>query len=143
LGQSKLKEALPNNFSDGRLTLTYGEYYLVVSEQVQPSTADNQGLRLAVGVNSIAIEEARSYNKTMVLNSLPMLKPSEIIDAKALIVAIDLQSSLPVELQAEFHDIGNTLSADPNYIDRAIQRCIDLVATHPPLQAAFQSAICW
>jgi hypothetical protein len=69
-----------------------------------------------------------------------MLKPSEIIDAKALIVAIEQQSSLPVELQAEFHDIGNTLTADPNYIDRAIQRCIDLVATHPPLQAAFQSA---
>jgi hypothetical protein len=76
----------------------------------------------------------------MVLNTRPMLKPSQIIDAKALIVAIEQQSSLPVELQAEFYDIGNTLATDPNYIDRAIQRCVDLVATHPPLQSAFQSA---
>jgi hypothetical protein len=69
-----------------------------------------------------------------------MLKPSEIIDANALIVALKQQSTLPIELQAEFHDIGNTLAADPSYIDRAIQRCIKLVSSHPPLQAAFQSA---
>jgi putative transposase len=48
LGQSKLKERLPDNFSDGRLTLTYGEYYLVVSEEVQPSIADNQGRMVAL-----------------------------------------------------------------------------------------------
>jgi hypothetical protein len=76
----------------------------------------------------------------MVLNTLPMLKPSEIIDAKALIIAIEQQATLPTELQTEFHNIGNTLAVDPNYIDRAIQRCIDLVASYPPLQAAFQSA---
>jgi hypothetical protein len=69
-----------------------------------------------------------------------MLKPSEIIDANALIVALKQQSTLPIELQTEFHDIGNTLAADPSYIDRAIQRCINLVSSHPPLQAAFQSA---
>jgi hypothetical protein len=76
----------------------------------------------------------------MVLNTLPMLKPSEIIDAKALIMAIEQQATLPTELQTEFHNIGKTLAADPNYIDRAIQCCIDLVASYPPLQAAFQSA---
>jgi hypothetical protein len=76
----------------------------------------------------------------MILNSLPMLKDSEIIEANALIVALRQQSTLPAELQTEFYDIGRTLAADPNYIDRAIQRCIDLVATHPPLQAAFESA---
>jgi hypothetical protein len=75
----------------------------------------------------------------MVLNSLPMLQPSEIIDANALIVALRQQSTLPIELQTEFHEIGNSLAADPNYIDRAIQRCIELVATHPPLQDTFQS----
>jgi hypothetical protein len=68
------------------------------------------------------------------------MQDSEIIDAQALIAALKQQSSLPAELQTEFHDIGRRLSADPNYIDRAIQRCIDLVATHPPLRAAFQNA---
>ena len=48
LGQSKLKEALPKGFSDGRLTLAYGEYYLVVSEKVQPSHPDNQGRMVAL-----------------------------------------------------------------------------------------------
>lgn len=48
LGQSKLKEALPKGFSDGRLTLAYGEYYLVVSEEVQPQRTDNQGRVVAL-----------------------------------------------------------------------------------------------
>jgi hypothetical protein len=69
-----------------------------------------------------------------------MLKQSEITDARALIVALKQQTTLPIELQTEFHNIGKMLVADPNSIDRAIQRCIDLVATHPPLQDAFQSA---
>ncbi len=43
LGKCPLKEALPKDFSDGRLTLAYGEYYLVVSEEVQPRQAENQG----------------------------------------------------------------------------------------------------
>jgi putative transposase len=48
LGQSKLKEALPKDFSDGRLTLAYGEYYLIVSEEVQPRQIDNQGRVVAL-----------------------------------------------------------------------------------------------
>lgn len=48
LGQSKLKEALPKAFSDGRLTLAYGEYYIVVSEEVQPQRTDNQGRLVAL-----------------------------------------------------------------------------------------------
>lgn len=48
LGQSKLKEALPKDFSDGRLTLAYGEYYLIVSEEVQPQCTDNQGRVVAL-----------------------------------------------------------------------------------------------
>ncbi len=48
LGQSNLKEALPKDFSDGRLTLAYGEYYIVVSEEVQPQRTDNQGRVVAL-----------------------------------------------------------------------------------------------
>ncbi len=48
LGQSKLKEALPKDFSDGQLTLAYGEYYIVVSEEVQPRQTDNQGRVVAL-----------------------------------------------------------------------------------------------
>jgi putative transposase len=48
LGQSKLKEALRKGFSDGRLTLAYGEYYIVVSEEVQPRQTDNQGRVVAL-----------------------------------------------------------------------------------------------
>jgi putative transposase len=48
LGQSKLKETLPKDFSDGRLTLAYGEYYIVTSEEVQPCQADNQGRVVAL-----------------------------------------------------------------------------------------------
>src|ERR687886_2866003 len=48
LGKCRIKEALPTEFSDGRLTLAYGEYYLVVSEQVQPVKTDNQGRLVAL-----------------------------------------------------------------------------------------------
>jgi len=48
LGQSKLKEALPKDFSDGRLTLAYSEYYIVISEEVQPRQTDNQGRVVAL-----------------------------------------------------------------------------------------------
>ena len=51
LGKCRLKEALPTEFSDGRLTLAYGEYYLVVSEQVQPVQTDNQGSQCGLGVS--------------------------------------------------------------------------------------------
>lgn len=48
LGKCQLKEALPESFSDGRVTLAYGEYYLIVSEKVQPSKPDNQGRMVAL-----------------------------------------------------------------------------------------------
>ncbi|MBW4571626.1 MAG: transposase [Tolypothrix carrinoi HA7290-LM1] len=48
LGKCQLKEALPKAFSDGRVTLAYGEYYLVVSEEVQPFETDNQGRMVAL-----------------------------------------------------------------------------------------------
>jgi len=57
LGRCQLKEALPIGFSDGRLTLAYGEYYLVVSvsvaggqhpTEVQPVPTDNQGRLVAL-----------------------------------------------------------------------------------------------
>ena len=48
LGKCRLKETLPSGLSDGRLTLAYGEYYLVVSEQVQPVQTDNQGRMVAL-----------------------------------------------------------------------------------------------
>ncbi|MCC5627721.1 transposase [Nostoc sphaeroides CHAB 2801] len=48
LGKCWLKESLPTAFSDGRLTLAYGEYYLIVSEEVQPVLTDNQGRLVAL-----------------------------------------------------------------------------------------------
>ncbi len=48
LGKCRLKEALPLAFSDGRLTLAYGEYYLIVSEEVQQAETDNQGRLIAL-----------------------------------------------------------------------------------------------
>lgn len=48
LGQCPLKEALTQGFSDGRLTLAYGEYYLIVSLEVQPRQTENQGRVVAL-----------------------------------------------------------------------------------------------
>jgi len=48
LGKCRLKEALPETFSDGRLTLAYGEYYLIVSEEVQQVKTDKQGRLVAL-----------------------------------------------------------------------------------------------
>lgn len=48
LGQCTLKESLPQSFSDGRLTLAYGECYLIVSEEVQPQRTENQGRVVAL-----------------------------------------------------------------------------------------------
>lgn len=48
LGQCALKESLPSNFSDGRLTLAYGEYYLNISHEVQPQRSENQGRVVAL-----------------------------------------------------------------------------------------------
>jgi putative transposase len=48
LGQATLKEALPKDFSDGRLTFAYGEYYIVVSEEVRQHASENQGRVVAL-----------------------------------------------------------------------------------------------
>lgn len=48
LGEAKLKESLPTSFSDGRLTLMYGEYYLIVSSEVQPQQTENQSRVVAL-----------------------------------------------------------------------------------------------
>ncbi len=48
MGNCRLKEALPTEFSDGRLTLAFFEYYLIVSEKVQPLETDNQGRVVAL-----------------------------------------------------------------------------------------------
>jgi putative transposase len=48
LGKCTRKEPLPQSFSDGRLTLAYGEYYLVISEEVQPLQTENQGRMVAL-----------------------------------------------------------------------------------------------
>ncbi|MEG4853702.1 transposase [Microcoleus sp. B5-D4] len=48
LGKCQLKESLPAIFSDGRLTLAYGEYYLIFSEEVQQVKTDKQGRLVAL-----------------------------------------------------------------------------------------------
>ncbi|NER30050.1 MAG: helix-turn-helix domain-containing protein [Symploca sp. SIO1C4] len=48
LGKCRFKEALPEIFSDGRLRLAYDEYYLIISEKVQPSVTENQGRMVAL-----------------------------------------------------------------------------------------------
>ena len=48
LGECKLKESLPDHFSDGRLTLIYGEYYLTISTEVQQLNSENQGRVVAL-----------------------------------------------------------------------------------------------
>jgi len=48
LGRCLFKEELPKDFSDGRLTLMYGEYYLNISTKVQPFKTDNQGRIVAL-----------------------------------------------------------------------------------------------
>ncbi|MBD2552649.1 transposase [Limnothrix sp. FACHB-708] len=48
LGKATLKESIPDGFSDGRLTLAYGEYYLITSTEVQPIQSENQGRVVAL-----------------------------------------------------------------------------------------------
>jgi putative transposase len=48
LGKATLKESIPDGFSDGRLTLAYGEYYLITSTEVQPQQSENQGRVVAL-----------------------------------------------------------------------------------------------
>jgi putative transposase len=48
LGEMRFAESLPPDFSDGRLTMAYGEYYLICSQQVQPHQSENQGRAVAL-----------------------------------------------------------------------------------------------
>ena len=48
LGKAALKESIPDGFSDGRLTLACGEYYLITSTEVQPQSSENQGRVVAL-----------------------------------------------------------------------------------------------
>lgn len=48
LGELTYGEALPDSFSDGRLSLYANEIHLVVSEDVQPIPTDNQGRVVAL-----------------------------------------------------------------------------------------------
>ncbi|WP_347278268.1 transposase [Limnothrix sp. FACHB-1088] len=48
LGKAALRESIPDGFSDGRLTLAYGEYYLITSTEVQPIQSENQGRVVAL-----------------------------------------------------------------------------------------------
>ncbi len=48
LGEVRFAESLPPKFSDGRLTLAYGEYYLIVSEEVRPLQPESQGRVVAL-----------------------------------------------------------------------------------------------
>jgi putative transposase len=48
LGEMRFDEPLPPNFSDGRLTRAYGEYYLVCSQEVHPRQPENQGRVVAL-----------------------------------------------------------------------------------------------
>jgi hypothetical protein len=76
----------------------------------------------------------------MVLNSSFMLKPSEIISAKALITVLKQEFDLSTELQTELYTIGDTLRSDPSSINTAIQDCLKLIATDPNIQTAYQTA---
>jgi putative transposase len=44
----RFAEPLPLNFSDGRLTMAYGEYYLICSQEVRPHQSENQGRVVAL-----------------------------------------------------------------------------------------------
>ncbi|WP_198525331.1 RNA-guided endonuclease InsQ/TnpB family protein [Kamptonema formosum] len=48
LGEMRFDETLPEDFSDGRLTMAYGEYYLIISQEVQPRQPENQGRVVAL-----------------------------------------------------------------------------------------------
>jgi hypothetical protein len=72
-----------------------------------------------------------------------MLKPSVIIEAQALDIALERVSPLPVEqqkLQLQLAELGKKLDRDPNYIDRAIEEWEKLIAQYEPLAVAYQDA---
>ena len=69
-----------------------------------------------------------------------MLEPGNILEAKAVVIALKQQSTLPPELQLKLYAIGTKLTTDSNYSDRAIQDCINLFASYPQIQSDYHTA---
>ena len=69
-----------------------------------------------------------------------MLEPGDILEAKAILSAIDKQSTLPVELRSKLDAIDTKLTTDRNYFNQAIRDCIDLFASYPQIQADYHIA---
>lgn len=69
-----------------------------------------------------------------------MLEPGNILEAKAVVIALRQQSTLPPELQLKLYAIGTKLTTDSNYSDRAIRDCINLFADYPQIQADYHTA---
>lgn len=69
-----------------------------------------------------------------------MLEPGDILEAKAVLSAIDRQSTLPVELRLKLDEIDTKLATDRNYFDRAIRDCINIFANYPQMQADYHTA---
>jgi hypothetical protein len=68
-----------------------------------------------------------------------MLRSSEILSVKALAIALKQEIDLPSELKAQLSTIDRAVQSDPNYINTAIQDCIDLISSYPHLQAVYQT----
>jgi hypothetical protein len=69
-----------------------------------------------------------------------MLEPGDIIEAKAILSAIDQQSTLPIELRSKLDAIDTKLATDSNYFNQAIRDCINLFANYPQIQADYDKA---
>ncbi len=69
-----------------------------------------------------------------------MLEPGDILEAKAVLSAIDRQSTLPVELRLKLDVIDTKLATDRNYFNQAIRDCINLFANYPQIQADYHTA---
>jgi hypothetical protein len=68
-----------------------------------------------------------------------MLRSSEILSVKALAIALKQEIDLPSELKVQLSTIDRAVQSDPNYINTAIQDCIDLLSSYPHLQAVYQT----
>jgi hypothetical protein len=68
-----------------------------------------------------------------------MLRSSEILSVKALAIALKQEIGLPSELKAQLSAIDRAVQSDPNYINTAIQDCIDLISSYPHLQSVYQT----
>jgi hypothetical protein len=68
-----------------------------------------------------------------------MLEPGDIIEAKAILIAVDQQSILPIELRLKLDAIDTKLATDSNYFNQAIRDCIDLFANYPQIQSDYDT----